>query len=512
MSKKVVFKEYNQEQQMLLPPSYDELIPLNHPVRIVNKIVDSIDLSALKSQYKGGGTSSYHPKMLLKVLIYAYLRNIYSSRKIEQALYENIHFMWLSSGAKPDHNTINNFRGKRLKNELKKIFHQVVYLLSEEGVLSLKELFVDGTKIEANANRYTFVWGKSITTRREKMKEQLKELWEYVEIVYKEEQKIPNTPDFQEISSEKIEKTIKQINDALEGKDIDKKVKQKLNYVKKNFPKNIKKYEEQEKILKGRNSYSKTDTDATFMRMKEDHMQNGQLKPAYNLQISTNNQFITNYGLAQTTADTTTLKSFINDYIDNYKEIPESVTADAGYGSEENYVHLEKKGIEAFVKYNYFNKEQKNTRKPKDIFLANNLDYNKEEDCYYCPIGKKMKHLDTIERITKNGFKQKIERYQAENCKGCLLKFLCHKSKYNRIIEKNYNLIRLKEKAKDLLLTEEGIKKRSQRCWDVEPVFGDIKHNMNFKRFSLRGLDKANTEIGLIAMAHNINKFSKILI
>lgn len=510
MSQRVIFKEYNQHQPMLLPPSYDELIPANHPVRIVNTIIDHIDISSLVSRYKGGGTSSYHPKMLLKVLVYAYLRNLYSSRKIEQALYENIHFMWLASGAKPDHNTINNFRGQRLKGEFKQIFHQVVYLLSEEGVLSLKDIFVDGTKLEANANRYTFVWGKSIKTRKEKITQQLKSLWAYVEKVYKEEQKIPNEPDFEAISSDKIEHTIKQINDALQGKKVDKKVKQKLNYVKKNFPKNIKKYEQQEDILQGRNSYSKTDPDATFMRMKEDHMRNGQLKPAYNLQISTNQQFITNYGLFQTTADTTTLKAFVHDHIETYQETPESLTADAGYGSEENYADLEEKGIEAFVKYNYFHKEQREQKKAINPFAADNFYYNKEQDCYYCPMGQKMQRLDTIHRKTKTGFIQEIARYQAQNCQGCPLRCLCHKSKVNRIIQRNYNLLRLKKKAKALLLSEQGINKRKQRPWDVEAVFGNIKQNMNFKRFFLRGLEKVTTEIGLIAMAHNLKKLSLI--
>lgn len=298
MSKKVVFKTYNQEQLNLLPPSYDDLVPANHPVRTVNTIIDHLDITALEKSYKGGGTSSYHPRMLLKVIIYGYLRNLYSSRKIEQALYENIHFMWLSGQNKPDHNTINDFRGKRLQKHLKKIFHRVVTLLSEEGVLSLKDIYVDGTKIEANANRYTFVWGKSIKTNKERIKKQLNDLWSYVEKVYKEEQKTPNQPDFESIDADKIEATINKINDALQGIEVDKKVKQKLNYAKKNWPQNMAKYQKQEVILKGRNSYSKTDPDATFMRMKDDHMQNGQLKPGYNVQASTNNQYLTNYTLA----------------------------------------------------------------------------------------------------------------------------------------------------------------------------------------------------------------------
>lgn len=509
MGRKVVFKTYSQDQLSLLPPSYDDLVPEHHPVRIINTIINKVDISALEQSYKGGGTSSYHPRMLLKIIVYAYLRNLYSSRKIEQALSENIHFMWLSGGNKPDHNTINDFRGKRLQGHLKKIFHQVVLLLVEQGVVSLKDIFVDGTKIEANANRYTFVWGKSVQTSRERIKKQLKTLWTYVEKVYKEEQQIPNTPDFEAIDSDTIEATINQINDALQGKEIDKKVKQKLNYAKKNWPSNMAKYEKQEAILQERNSYSKTDHDATFMRMKDDHMLNGQLKPAYNVQASTNNQYLTNYTLAQTTADTTTLKSHLTDHIENYNEKPETLTADAGYGSEENYTALEAKEITAFVKYNYFHKEQQDKKKGKtNPFHPDELHYNKDTDTYYCPMGQAMTHIGTYKKETKNGFKQELHRYQAQNCKGCVLRGRCHKSKHNRIIERNYNLIRLKSNARTLLTSEQGIAKRKQRCWDVEAVFGNIKHNMNFKRFMLRGMNKANVEIGLIAIAHNLKKYS----
>ena len=291
----VVFKSYTPNQAMLLPPSLDELITKDHPVRIVNDVIDKINLNPLLQKYEGGGTSSYHPKMLLKVLVYAYVTNIYSSRKMEAALKENINFMWLAAMSKPDHNTINRFRGKRLKDVLRKIFVQVVELLAQEGLLSLKELYVDGTKLEANANKYTFVWGNSIKTNKEKMKKQLDELWQYAQSVAAEEIDNPEPPDFTTIDRKKVEETIEKIDEALKDKPVNKQIKQKLNYAKKNWPKNLKKYAEQEKILNGRNSFSKTDTDASFMRMKEDHMLNGQLKPGYNFQISTNNQYIVNY-------------------------------------------------------------------------------------------------------------------------------------------------------------------------------------------------------------------------
>jgi len=173
----MVFKTYSPNQMMLLPPSLDEKIAEHHPVRVVNRVLDSINISALENKYAGGGASSYHPRMLLKVMVYAYLTNIYSSRKIEECLQQNIHFMWLSGMSEPDHNTINRFRGERLKEVLKPIFVQVVHLLAEAGLVSLKELYTDGTKLEANANRYTFVWGKAIKTSKEKMKQRLDELW-----------------------------------------------------------------------------------------------------------------------------------------------------------------------------------------------------------------------------------------------------------------------------------------------------------------------------------------------
>jgi len=206
--------------------------------------------------------------MLLKVLIYGYLSNIYSSRKMEQALKENIHFMWLSAMSRPDHNTLNRFRSERLKGEVKAIFTQIVLLLEKEGLVSLETTFVDGTKIEANANRYTFVRGRAIKKHKVRIAEQLEELWNYAESVAKEELQNTENIDFKEIDSEKVTQTIDKINEVLKDKKIPSKVRQKLNYAKKNWANNLDKYKKQQAILQARNSYSKTDTDATFMRMK----------------------------------------------------------------------------------------------------------------------------------------------------------------------------------------------------------------------------------------------------
>ena len=504
---KVIFKAYNQQQAMLLPPSLDELISANHPVRVVNKVLDQIDIVPLIAKYKVGGTSSFHPRMLLKVLVFAYINNIYSSRKIEEALQQNIHFMWLSAMSTPDHNTINRFRSERLKDVLRQIFTQVVQLLAQEGLLSIKELYTDGTKIEANANRYTFVWGNAIKTNKEKIKKQLDELWQYAQKVAAGEMDDTDPSGFDKIDAEKVEQTIEKINEALKDKPVSKEVKQKLSYAKKNWPANLRKYEEQEKIMgEERNSYSKTDTDATFMRMKEDHMKNGQLKPAYNVQISTNNQIIASYSIHQKTTDTNTLTAHLNQHEKDFGQKPQVVTADAGYGSEENYQYLEDNNITGYVKHNQFDRQQNETIRDKKPFATDKLYYNKEKDCYYCPMGQPMSNIGTTTKKTSTGFKQHITIYQARNCEGCPLRGVCHKAKGNRTIEINHKLKRLKHQADELLLSEQGQRHRKQRPCDVEPVFGNIKNNHHFKRFMLRGIEKVSIETGLLALAHNLRK------
>lgn len=438
---KVVFKDYNPKENLLFPPNLSELIDDKHPVKIVSNIIDGLDIKNLIKSYKPGGTSSYHPKMLLKVLIYSYLSNIYSSRKMEQALKENIHFMWLSAMSRPDHNTLNRFRSERLKGEVKAIFTQIVLLLEKEGLVSLETTFVDGTKIEANANRYTFVWGRAIKKHQRRIAEQLEELWNYAESVAKEELQNTENIDFKEIDSEKVAQTIDKINEVLKDKKTPSKVRQKLNYAKKNWANNLDKYKKQQAILQARNSYSKTDTDATFMRMKEDHMRNGQLKAAYNLQISTNKQFILHYSIHPNPTDTKTLESHLKGFEDSYHKVPKELVADAGYGSEENYNLLKNKKIKPYIKYNYFRKDQKSGQ------------------------------------ITTS--------------------------------KNNPRLAKIRERVFKLLNTKKGIKLRKQRCHDVEPVFAELKHNKNFKRFMLRGKTKVEVEIGILAIAHNLKKMAK---
>lgn len=505
---KVTFKSYDPKQMLLLPPSLEELIEANHPVRVVDQVIERINIEPLLAAYQGGGTSSYHPRMMLKVIVFAYLSNIYSSRKIEAALKENILFMWISAMNKPDHNSINRFRSERLQKPLKEIFVQIVELLAAEGLLDIKELYTDGTKIEANANRYTFVWGKSVERSRERIKKQVDELWQYAQHIASEELADTAPLEFDPADPVQVEKTIEKIDQVLSDKNIDPKVRQKINYAKKNWPENVRKYKQQEAIIKQseekRTSYSKTDSGATFMRMKEDHMLNGQLKAAYNLQLSSNNRYIINYTLHQSSADTSAFIAHLEQYRRSYKQSPSAVTADSGYGSEENYAFLEKNKIEAFVKYNYFHLEQRTSKQNR--FAQHNLPYDEQTDSFTCPTGKHLYNIGTYKKRSDNGYTQIVTDYQSEGCSGCSLKDQCHKRAGDRIISVNHQLRQYKTQAKLNLTSERGIQRRKNRPADIEQVFAQIKHNKHFKRFLLRGKDKVTIETGLIAIAHNLAK------
>jgi len=261
---KPVFKEYIQGQNTIFPESIDSYIPKNHVVRLVSEIVDKLDISPIMATYKGGGTSSYHPRMMLKVLFYAYLTNTFSSRKIEKALRENINFMWLSGKQFPDFKTINDFRSKHLKEHIQQIFTSIVLMLAEMGMIDIKKIaYTDGTKIEANANKYTFVWRGSINYHNKNLETKLKKVLEEIDAQIKEDSNSENTERFDNegINREILTKKIKEINQKTkENTKLTAKQKQKIqkrleNIKNKELPR-LEKYEKQlETMGSNRNSY-----------------------------------------------------------------------------------------------------------------------------------------------------------------------------------------------------------------------------------------------------------------
>ena len=283
-----------------------------------------------------------------------------------------------------------------------------------------------------------------------------------------------------------------------------KKRRRQLKELEKHTDK-LREYDGHLDTLQDRNSYSKTDNDATFMRMKEDAMRNGQTKPGYNLQIGTENQFITDFALFPNPTDTLTMIPFLQSFPNRYGRLADTVVADSGYGSEENYRFMSENGMEAYVKYNYFHMEQRPRFKP-DPFRAENFYYNEEHDFCICPMGQKMKRTGTRHVKTASGYVSENARYRAIRCEGCPLRCRCFKAKGNRTIELNHRLGKYKRKAKELLCSEEGLRHRGQRCIEPEAVFGQMKYNMNYKRFRHFGKDKAFMDFAFFAIAFNIKK------
>ena len=506
---KVVYKSYNRNEGSLFPVYLSDMVPAEHPARVVDAVVEGLDISELERTYKGGGTSSYSPRAMLKVIIYAYLSNVYSGRQIAKMWQESIIYMWLGGILIPDFRTINNFRSRRLVGTFEGLFTQVVELLVEEGLVTLDVQYIDGTKIESSANKYTFVWKRATETDKAKLEKNVKAVLEEVEKILDIEQREaenerPMTADEMQQRTGRVLERMKERKDALT-----KQQKKAVEKIADEGVSKMREYEEKLDILGERNSYSKTDPEATFMRMKEDAMNNGQTKPGYNIQITTENQYITNYGAFWRPTDQGTLIPYLEGFEERYGIQSSTVVADSGYGSEMNYEWMENHDIEAYVKYNMFHAEDKRKMR-NNPFLVRNMYYNAEDDYYVCPRGQHLDHIGDELSKSDLGYVSTISKYRAQNCTGCPFRGLCHKAKGNRVIEVNHKADEYRAKAKERLTSEEGLYHRSMRPIEPEAVFGDIKYDHGFKRFRLKGMTKVSVEFGLVALAHNLRKYARV--
>lgn len=513
---KVVYKPYVMGQPSLLPPDLEELIPENHLVRTVNEAIEELDLTILYQQYKGGGTSSYHPKMMLKVLVYGYIEKQYSSRRIAKALRENINFMWLSGQNRPDFRTINRFRGEVMKNIIGEVFGSVLEMLIEQGHVKLEDYYVDGSKLEANARKYSAVWAKNTKRYKEQVQRKIRELWEEIEKENEAEQEkygdqdLPEVGEDAKIDSQRLKEKIEELNERLRKRPQDKTLKKSVRKMEKDYLPRLEKYEEQEEKLAGRNSYSKTDEDATFMRMKEDQDKpKAWPKPAYNVHLGTENQFIVGFSVHQEPADTPCLKPHLKEVEKQLGRLPKNWVGDAAFGSEENLVFAEEEQVNAYLKYSTFHREGE-VKYRDDPFRAENFGYDPEGDCFICPNEQHLSFEREYIKETKSGYQRHVYLYTCNDCRHCSLKAQCTKGEGNRELNVNWNYWRLKDQARRLLTSEKGVKLRSRRGWEVEGVFGHIKYNRNFRRFMLRGLQKVRTELGLLSLAHNFIKLAAV--
>ena len=546
---------------------YELSLPDDDPVYTLKKVMEDLDFSGLLANCSDKGRTGYNPIMMYAVVTYANMRGVRSVDRIVELCERDLAFIWLTRGQKPKRDAFYEFKGKKLTSEiLDDLNYQFLRRLQKEGLVTLKELFIDGTKIEANANRYTFVWRGTINYH-------LAGLLDSIELTFtryntflqengygprydignaqmfviegmdkvrsvieknrkrklSKHKKLANNTviEIDNCSPLEIRKLQKNLNTIASGEGIEfvygkgkrKPEIQQLYEELEHLGQRLMGYKECFEIMgKDRNSYSKTDLEATFMRMKEDHMLNGQLKPAYNVQIAVENYFIVHGYVSNDRTDYNTLIPVLEKHQKAFGSVLEEVTADSGYCSEKNLLYLKEKGIESYIKLQ--DHEKRKTRAyAEDISKYYNMrvEVFEDEQFYICHDGRELRHIRT-ETKEQNGYTQTFEVYGCADCSGCehkarcLYKYNAEKdTERNKVMKINEQWDELREKSHANIQSERGILKRQTRSLQTEGHFGDIKENENFRRFNYRSADKVYKEFMLYAIGRNINKYCRFL-
>ena len=511
-------KNYNENSdgyQLKLPLNIETIIPKDDSVRLLSQFVEAMDLTDLYSTYER--IKSVTPRTLLKIVLYSYMNGDYSSRSMEQNCKRDINFMFLLEGAPaPDHATFARFRSIHFAPCAKRILAEMSNTLFDLGEISGETIFIDGTKIEACANKYTFVWKKAVTKNQAKLLQKIADFIAECEQLYDIKIVYGDTVKMKHVK--RLRKKLYALKESenvvfVQGTGKRKTPLQKSIETLEDYLARLKKYNQEIYICGERNSYSKTDNDATFMRMKEDAMGNGQLKPAYNLQHGVDSEYITWLTVGPQPTDTTTLIPFLKEaeeYL-NFKYI--NITADAGYESEENYLFLESNGQISYIKpANY---EISKTHKYKnDIGNIENMEYDTETDSYTCKNGKKLT-VDHIKHTkSKTGYTSEKTVYKCEDCTGCPYKTDCIKGnncktpmeERTKTLYVAKQFLKYRQEDLERILSDDGIIFRVNRSIQVEGSFGELKQDMQFRRYLSKGTANVLAESILLAMAKNINK------
>ena len=428
-----MFKDYQQNQGQLLPQSLSDSISSDHTARLINRVIDEMDLSFILNTYSSLGQKAYDPRMLFKVLVYAYAIGIRSSRKIADRLNEDLVFMWLTGRQTPDFRTIADFRKDKLV-DVKKAFVEVLGLCRQLGMIRIGRVAIDGTKFRSDSNGNKMQYRKTLNKRKESIEQQVDDIFREADEVDRQEEKLYGDSTEHRIKGLDLNKLARQLAKLKKRKASLEKKRGKLGAKKDDINLKLR------KMRKDRNTMSSTDKDATLMMMKEGHIASG-----YNAQFASEHQVILGYGLTSDRNDFKQLKPMVKEVRENTGKNPEIVTADAGYGRKMNYRYLKNERITAFIPYGQFNKEMAERRKG---IYANNPD-------------------------------RELARYKFRQCQR--------------------------------LLSEEGKKMMKRRREDIEPVIGDLKRNMNFRTFTLRGKPKCLIELGLVSLGHNLKKIKSYL-
>lgn len=516
MKKNLTYINFTQNShtlQLKMQFDVETIIPKDSKVRLVCKIVEEMNIDSILSTYSTlGRKPAVDPIILLKILLFCYSEGIYSCRKIEDfCTYDTRAHYLLQSSKAPDHTTINRFRNT-LEEFTSDLLTQFVEILVLDGHVDLKNLYIDGTKIEAVSGRYTFVWRKTVEKYQMKLVQRLIE-----------ELNLPKDSNLNEVmqSTKRHFNNIRNLCSQSNIVFVHGIGKRKTQYQRdyeyfEDAMSKLEKYEEHLKIMGNRNSYSKTDHDATFMRMKEDHMMNGQLKPAYNVQLASSGAFIVGVMGTQKSNDLHTLKPFLEQMIPSYGKHLENIVADAGYESVENYDYLNKKGLTPYIKpANYETAKSKKSK--SDIGKRENMTYLENEDTYVCKIGKRLNRLKDRTKTYASGYQDTIRSYGCYECMSCQYNIECTKSKKSegspsKTFKYSPDFESYRRESYFNITTDEGIKQRMNRSIQAEGMFSKLKDGLKYDRFRHRGMKRIVSDLTLMSIGINLNKLHSKLI
>lgn len=504
---KVQFIPGTSNDSLLIPPNVGDFIPEDSPVRLVNSVLDMVDISDIVRSYRNitDGRPAYNPRMLLKIVVYGYFNNIFSSRDLESVLRRDAHMIWLSGYQFPDHTTINRFR-VRFEPFIKKTFSSLGRILAERGEIAFdEELYVDGTTIRSRAARRSIKWRhaaenfsamaeESIQKSIDRMLEQIDES---VRNELVEEGQVSYTAEEARELAEEVEKRMKE--------EDRKKVRSSIKAVREACDRK----EKHDKTLEqchGRCGIAPSDPECGIMHAKEDGYQ-AKPTPNYNVQAATQNQYVLNYGVYDTSADKKTAIDFFNTCIAENGEMPQAIVADGGYGCEELYVTLERMGIEAVIKYNNFDRDILRSLVNNGDFDKRNFRLTASQDNLICPAGHEMIIVGVEKSHTESGFPVDRTKFTCTHCKDCPFKDKCYvTTNKDNITTHNIRGLIEEDKARKRLMLPENQARLRRRNLEPEAVFGQMKHNRGYKQFRHFGKAKVTTDLGFMFMALNLRK------
>lgn len=506
---------YNTPYQLKLPLEIEKIIEISDPVYTFCEVMENIDLRKyLAVKESRTGRKRYSPEILLKIILFAFMENGYvSTREIEKLCKTDIRFMYLlDEHPAPSHMTIDNFMNDVLSVSISDIFNEINgYIFKEENV-DVNHVYIDGTKIAANANKYSWVWKKSSLKNRKKTFDKVTVLLDEINktLIYhgvkfglREEYAIEY---LEEISVKYAELCNINPDVIVRGRGHHKTTEQR-NYDKLNeYIEKLKKYAEHISICgENRNSYSKTDNGATFFRMKRDYMGNDQLLPGYNIQMGLCDEYIAVFDVKQYASDMDCFQPLMEKFNHTYGIYPEYPVADAGYGSFNNYLYCEEHGMKKYMKFTMFKKESEDKSYREDPYRAVNFPIN-DKGNPVCPNGKEFHYLKT-RPVRGNKFGRTEEIYQCEDCSNCPHKQKCSKSGGNRTIRLNEELTSIHNEVLDNLNSTQGALLRMNRSIQAEGAYGTIKWNRAYTRARRRGIKGLNLEIAMISCGFNLHKY-----